>query len=190
MNDEQPINIELRVRNVGALFNDLDPSPFQNKDLDDDAEDFIVGWAREYSVATPLALRIHVEEAPDNDPSEMVREAIHHYFSYRDQLTSLEFRRVMREGRTSLFIGLLFLFSCLLAQTYLPSTENAFLSFLRESLTIAGWVAMSQPLQTYLYDWWPIRRRHRIYSKLSRIPVTLMLPKTYSREQHETWRPT
>lgn len=176
MDDEPPVFIELRVRNVDALFNPLDPSPVQSKDLASDAEDFIVGWAREYAVATPLALRIYVEEAPYNDPSEVVREAIHHFFGYRDQLTSLEFRRVMREGRTSLVIGLIFLFSCLLARTYLPSTEDAFLSFLRESLTIAGWVAMSQPLQTYLYDWWPLRRRHRIYSKLNRIPVTLVLP--------------
>lgn len=180
VDDKRQINIELRIRDVGALFNELDPSPFQSKDLDENAEDFIVGWAREYSVATPLALRIHLGELPDKDPSDMVREAIHHYFSYRDQLTSLEFRRVMREGRTSLVIGLVFLFSCLLAQTYLPPTENTFLSFTRESLTIAGWVAMSQPLQTYLYDWWPIRRRHRIYSKLSRIPVTLVFPRQES----------
>lgn len=123
----------------------------------------------------PIALRVHLQEAPDRDATDMVRESIHNFFSYRDQLTSLEFRRVMREGSTSLVIGLTFLFSCLLAQTFLPRSQNTFLSFLRESLTIAGWVAMSQPLQTYLYDWWPLRRRHRVYSRLSQIPVELIL---------------
>ena len=172
----EPQCIELTVRNVEALFNTLDPSPFRTKDLDRDAEDFIVGWAREYGVATPLMLRVHLQEAPAKDASNMVREAVHNFFAYRDQLTLLEFRRVMSEGRLSLIIGLIFLFSCLLARTYLPVEERAFLSFLRESLTIAGWVAMSQPLQIYLYEWWPIRRRHRIFAKLSQIRVDVALP--------------
>jgi len=41
----------------------------------------------------------------------------------------------------------------------------------RESLTIAGWVAMWRPMQIYLYDWWPLLRRSRIYAKLSHMPV-------------------
>ena len=40
---------------------------------------------------------------------------------------------------------------------------------LRESLNIAGWVAMWRPMQIYLYDWWPPRRTARIYSTLSRM---------------------
>ena len=175
MESVTPQYIDLSVPNVEALFNQLDPSPFRNKDLASEAEDFIVGWAREYGPKASIALRIYLEDAPRADATDMVREAIHNFFGARDQLTSLEFRRVMAEGRLSLLIGLIFLFSCLMAQAYLPPAENAFLQFLRESLTIAGWVAMSQPLQTYLYDWWPIRRRHRVYAKLSRISVDLLV---------------
>ena len=39
--------IEVRVRELGQIFNSLDPSPFTERDLDDDAEAYIVGWARE-----------------------------------------------------------------------------------------------------------------------------------------------
>jgi len=39
-------HIELKVRNINALFNSLDPAPFREKDLDAAAEAFIVGWAR------------------------------------------------------------------------------------------------------------------------------------------------
>jgi hypothetical protein len=175
VSEAEPQCIELTIRNVEALFNTLDPSPFRSKDLDRDAEDFIVGWAREYGAQTPLMLRVHLQEAPYRDASGMVRDAVHNFFKYRDQLTQLEFRRVMSEGRLSLLIGLVFLFGCLLARTYLPHEEGAFLTFLSESLTIAGWVAMSQPLQIYLYEWWPIRRRHRVYAKLSSIPVDVVV---------------
>jgi hypothetical protein len=44
----------------------------------------------------------------------------------------------------------------------------------RESLTIAGWVAMWRPMQIYLYDWWPLLRRSRTYAKLSHMPVELV----------------
>jgi hypothetical protein len=41
----------------------------------------------------------------------------------------------------------------------------------RESLTIAGWVAMWQPMEIFLYQWWPLRRRGRIFEKMSRMKV-------------------
>lgn len=36
--------IEINVRNVVQLFNTTDPSPFKEKDIDQDAEEFIVSW--------------------------------------------------------------------------------------------------------------------------------------------------
>jgi hypothetical protein len=45
---------------------------------------------------------------------------------------------------------------------------------LQESLTIAGRVAMWRPMQIYLYDWWPLRRRARIYERLSHMPVEVI----------------
>ena len=43
-----PHSISLNLRDLNQLFNSMDPSPFLEKDLDDDAEDFIVGWARSF----------------------------------------------------------------------------------------------------------------------------------------------
>lgn len=34
----------------------MDPSPFHEKDLDHDAEEFIVSWAKEFPKNEPLAL--------------------------------------------------------------------------------------------------------------------------------------
>ena len=43
-----PHTISLKLRDVNQLFNSMDPSPFIEKDLDDDAEEFIVTWAQEF----------------------------------------------------------------------------------------------------------------------------------------------
>jgi len=36
--------IELRVNEIAQLFHTLDPFPFRERDLDREAEEFIVGW--------------------------------------------------------------------------------------------------------------------------------------------------
>ena len=168
-------SIKLKLRDIDQLFNSMDPSPFIEKDLDDKAEEFIVGWALEFPRDAPVGLRIQLEQWPAEDPTELIQQAIQNHFSHRAELTDLEFRNLMKQGRTSLVIGLSCLAVCLvISKTLLPGEAGTWASVLRESLTIAGWVAMWRPMQIYLYDWWPLRRRGRIYAKLAQMPVEVV----------------
>ena len=56
--------IEVFVDRIEQLFNSMDPSPFHERDLDDDAEEFIVGWAREFPRRDPVSLVVHVNQLP------------------------------------------------------------------------------------------------------------------------------
>jgi hypothetical protein len=166
--------ISLKLRDMNQLFNSMDPSPFIEKDLDD-AEEFIVSWAQEFSSDAPIKLHIYLDQWPAEDPKELIRTAVHNHFAYRAKITDLEFKRLLKQGRTSLFIGMLFLAGCLLLSKMLLGHEaGTWAAVVRESLTIAGWVAMWRPMQIYLYDWWPLLRRSRIYAKLSHMPVELI----------------
>jgi hypothetical protein len=81
---------------------------------------------------------------------------------------------MLAQGRVSLVIGLVFLSACLvLGKVVLGNQPGAWALVAREGLTIVGWVAMWRPMQTYLYDWWPLLRRERIYQKLSHMPVEI-----------------
>src|SRR5512142_3302151 len=103
-----PHTISLKLRDTNQLFNSMDPSPFIEKDLDDDAEEFIVSWAQEFPPNAPLTLRIHLDQWPTGeDPKDLIKTAIHNHFAHSAQITDLEFRRLLRQGRTTLFIGLL-----------------------------------------------------------------------------------
>ena len=167
-----PHYIRLKLHDVHQLFNSMDPSPFIEKDLDADAEEVIVSWAQEFHMAEPVRLHIHLEQWPAEDPKEPIKTAVHNFFAHRAEIANLEFRRLLGEGRTSLFIGLAFLSVCLvLSKVLLGREAGTWAAVVRESLTIAGWVAMWRPMQIYLYDWWPLRRRERIYQKLSDMPV-------------------
>lgn len=171
--------IRLRLREIGQLFNSMDPSPFQEKDLDQDAEEFIVSWAQEFPRNEPIELVVQLDRAPDwPDALKTTTDAIHHYFAYRAKLNWMEFKRLMKTGRTSLIIGLLFLGACLFGVELLAMREaGTVLTFVRESLMIAGWVAMWRPMEIYLYEWWPLRRKGQIFEKMARMPVHIIVGK-------------
>lgn len=165
--------MELRLDSLDQLFNTMDPSPFHQKDLDHDAEEFIVSWVQEFHRPEPVDLVIHLTQAPpDAGAQQLAADAIHNYFAYRARLNDLEFKRLMKVGRMSLLVGLSFLVLCFLTiEFFLLHGPAPVPGFLREGLTIAGWVAMWRPLEIYLYEWWPLRHRGQIYLKLSRMPV-------------------
>src|SRR5208282_6499010 len=87
-------SISLKLRDMSQLFNSMDPSPFIEKDLDADAEEFIVGWAQEFPAGDPVRLHIYLEQSPAEDPKEPVKTAVHNYFAYRADLADLEFKRL------------------------------------------------------------------------------------------------
>ena len=72
-------------------------------------------------------------------------------------------------------IGLVFLAVCLGLSEI--STElfrgSNFVTLLRESLVIGGWVAMWRPLEIFLYDWWPLSAEARLFDRLSGMPVRI-----------------
>jgi hypothetical protein len=167
--------IEVRLREVTQLFNSMDPSPFHERDFDADAEEFIISWALEYPRTQRLKLVVYLARAPaDGDAATMIRQAVHNYFAYRAELNWREFKQLMRQGRTSLIVGLSFLIGCFVIGQFVGRT-GTWHELTRESLTIGGWVAMWRPLQIYLYDWWPLRRRGAIYRKLSVMDVEVKI---------------
>ena len=168
----KPGLIELRLRSVDQLFNSLDPSPFIERDLAHEAEEFIVSWAREHSRDAQLRLVIHLGVAP-----EAVVQAIRNYFEYHERLKRLELRELFRRGRSSLAIGLAFLTACLLVgRSIAPHDASPLLGVLRESLLIGGWVAMWRPLEIHLYDWWPLLRAVRIDARLAAATIEIDAP--------------
>jgi hypothetical protein len=168
-------HIELNPRDIDQLFNTMDPSPFHEKDLDHDAEEFIVSWAKEFHPSEPVDLIVYLEKLSNRpEAAHLVEQAVHHYFAYRARMNRLEFKRLMKQGRASLLVGLSFLGLCLLAIELLALNRPGTISnFFSQNLTIAGWVAMWRPMEIYLYEWWPLHRHGRILDKLSRMPINV-----------------
>ncbi|MEO6004695.1 MAG: hypothetical protein ABIZ04_15005 [Opitutus sp.] len=174
MNTTVRPEIRLQLRELSQLFNSMDPSPFHDRDLDADAEEFILSWARELPPKAELELTIHLASVPTPAGVAGVESAVQHYFGTRAEMKHREFRQLMRRGRTSLTIGLLFLAACLgVSELFAKIGQSSSSILLKESLTIGGWVAMWRPLEIYLYDWWPVQVERRMLERLARMRVTL-----------------
>lgn len=175
--------IEVKLEEFEQLFNTIDPSPFHEKDLDDDLEEFIVSWATEYPLHEPLRLVVYLQNRPPGaDAQKVIERAVHNYFAYKTALNQREFKLLLREGRLSLAIGLLFLTLCLSGGQLANRFHIPRATIVETSLTIAGWVAMWHPMDVFLYGWWPLRREGKVYRKLSAIRVEVRYSESVSSE--------
>ena len=175
MSESGPAVIELRLREIAQLFNSLDPSPFMDRDLDANAEEFIVSWAAEIPMHRELTLVIHLATRPSTERD--VEEAVQAYFRHRAEHKQREFAQLLRRGRISLLVGVLFLVACLSGAGLIPKLTHAGVAdVIKESLTIIGWVALWRPLEIYLYDWWPVRAERRNLQRLARMQVKVIVP--------------
>jgi len=165
--------IQIRLREIRQLFHTLDPAPFREKDIDDDAEQYLLEACREARGHQRLRLVIQVPEHElESEAARTLPDAINNYFSYREREKRSDIIRLLHQGIVSLLIGLLFLFACLaLRRSLMGSAMLADPSIVEEGLLILGWVAMWRPIEVLLYDWWPMVRHRRLLHQLAVIPV-------------------
>jgi hypothetical protein len=175
MNDPEHTTIMLRLRELAQLFNSMDPSPFVERDLDADAEEYIVSWARELPADRELELVLQLAVEPPPERTAGVEDAVRRYFGSRAAMKRLDFSQLMRRARLSLLVGLVFLAACLLLGGLVGRVASGTVAqILTEGLTICGWVAMWRPLEIYLYDWWPLKEDQRRLDLLSRMRVRIV----------------
>ena len=168
--------IDLHLREVAQLFDSLDPCPFYERDLDADAEEYIVASARELP-QRPRIIVVYLDRSSgEADEARNVERAIHEHFARKLQLANRELRVLLRRGWISLLIGLAFLATLLGASNAVAQqlTPGHLASILSESLVIGGWVALWRPLEIFLYDWWPIVGKRKTYAVLARVPVQVV----------------
>jgi hypothetical protein len=168
--------IEVRIRELAQLFNSFDPSPFHERDLDQDAEDYIVDWARELPSDIPLSIIVHLPEGEARTAeSRGLQSALANYFAERASMQQRDLNELFRMGRRYLLIGSVVLVACLfgsqMARTHLGPGPLS--SIVAESLILVGWVANWKPIETFLYDWFPLKRRRDLYRRLAAATVEI-----------------
>ena len=173
---EGKLLIELELHSMMQIFNSFDPAPFHEKELDENAEVYIYNIVGEFPLKKPLEIVIYVPPSEFNRETERtLKEAIKNHFLYKKVLTEIDLRRLLQRGRRNLTIAVVFLFLCLLMIRLLSTFETGLLkTMFSEGFTIIGWVAMWEPINVFLYGWWPIVQKRNIYRKILKTDVNVL----------------
>ena len=169
--------LELHVGEMRQLFNAMDPAPFRERDLDPNAEEYIVGWGRETRAGEPLGLVVHLSREPATpENTTLLYDAVHSYFRQRAEATRRKLRQLFRVGRISLAIGLAFLAGAIVLGEFIAGLvgKTSYGGIIEETFVIGGWVALWRPLEIFLYDWWPIRAEAKLFDRLGEMDVRVL----------------
>ncbi|MCA3559876.1 MAG: hypothetical protein IOC82_02460 [Aestuariivirga sp.] len=168
--------IEIKINSPEQILNSFDPSPFHIRDLDDRAAEYIIESAEEVGSANPLLLVIELPRSEaERGLSQDLPTALSNSFRYRATQARYQLRDLFRIGRLSLAIGLAVLGLCTLIIHLLGHSggSSTFAQMTEQGLFILGWVALWRPLEIFLYDWWPIRKRIALLDRLSAARVEI-----------------
>jgi hypothetical protein len=167
--------IKLKLKDFRQFFNSLDPSPFLERDLDDDASEYIVESVKDFPIKRPMRIVILLpKEQVNQELKDNIQAAIRHFFSYKLESTSRRLRKHLEKGRKAFFIGIIFLTLALTLSQLISQKFTGFFSrIVSEGLDIAGWVALWEPISIFLYDWWPITKDRKIFEKLKNMKAII-----------------
>jgi hypothetical protein len=166
--------IAVRITSLSQLFNSLDPFPFQERDLDKNAEEFIVSWARELPRDDAIQIVLYLPRGETEKPEcKEVGEGLRTYFAYRTEVTQRDLNELFRTAQRALLIGMSVLAVGLISTQFITSQlgESGFARYFQEGVIIMSWVANWKPLEMFLYDWWPVLRTRNLYHSLSKATV-------------------
>lgn len=173
---EKKLPIEIELLNIMQIFNSFDPAPFHEKELDASAEVYIYNYVGEFPLKTSLELIIYLPYSETEiNTEETLTKAIRNHFSYKKHLLDLELKRILQRGRRNMLIAFGFLFLCFLMTQFLSNLNNSLLkTTFSEGFIIIGWVALWEPVNVFLYGWWPLVQKKNIYKKIISMDITLV----------------
>ena len=146
------------------------------KHLGKDIEEYITNAVGDFPLTTNLKLVVYLpEEDLQREAAKNLDQTIQNHFRYKIAQTKREMKETFASGRISLAIGISFLALTLLANLMIAKKPDTVINeVIRNSLLIIGWVAMWQPISTFLYAWWPIRKKVKVYQKISTMEISVL----------------
>jgi hypothetical protein len=168
--------IEMKLSAVSQLFNSFDPAPFHEKELDVNAEDYIVDTVKDFPLKTRFKIIVYLPDGVKDAKQALdIPEAIKSHFEYKALMQRRKFRQRLIYGEFTLVVGLAFLAIAMLASMAIDAYSSSYPAahLVASALTITGWVAMWEPVTIFLFQLWPIVKQRKVYEKISRVETDI-----------------
>jgi hypothetical protein len=170
--------ITLHLDDIQYLFADPEPG----------SEMFVSGMDYLYSDIKTFSRRenfriaiVLPQEKITEGLMDKTREKMKRYCQFKIEENEKELIALRHEGFNALRVGITALVVCLAlaaaltlaAKSGINNILAGLLAIVGQSFVIAGWVAMWQPAEILLYDWWPFRRDIRIYHQIADADIVI-----------------
>jgi hypothetical protein len=160
--------VDVRLNAIEQLFDNRDPAPFRERDLDPDLVEYLYAAGEDLMSHGPFKVVFWV--ASPCQPTE-VETGYRAHFVYELQRIERRRRRHRRTGQVALLLGVTLLVLILFASELLAGYDHRLVKAFREGLVILSWVVMWRPVEILLYDWVPVRRERKVMELLHDVPV-------------------
>jgi hypothetical protein len=168
--------IEMKLSSVTQLFNSFDPAPFHEKELDNNAENYIVDIVNDFPPKTLFKIVIYLPDIIiDTKDALDIPKAIRGHFDYKSLVQKRKFRQRFIYGEFALIVGLSFLAIATIASMAIDAYSSSYpvAHFIAKALEVTGWVAMWEPVTVFLFQLWPIIKQRKVYEKISRMEIDI-----------------
>jgi hypothetical protein len=177
MQQSRSTEVTLQIKDPHDLFRERDFDPFT------DEIDSVSSIARMAQLphlvsklkATKLRILLPREQITPQTEAQ-VRRALHRYCAHMVTEARRKLAAMRWVGVRTFCVGLVFFAISLTASTgvqrllWIPEQLRVLAS---ESLIVAGWVIMWQPLDTLVQGWWPYWEDERTFKAISAMPLSV-----------------
>jgi len=165
--------VDVRIVNIEQLFDNSDPAPFRERDLDPDLVEYLLAAGEDLGSHATFRMVFWLEKPCQ--PGE-IEAAVRAHFAYELDRLERRRRRQRRTGQIALLLGGTLIIALLsLAQVVGRAVPGSIGAALREGLVISSWVVMWRPVEILIYDWIPVRRERRVMQRLLAAPIDVRI---------------
>ena len=166
--DGKPV-VDLKLPGIENIFDNRDPAPFRDRDLDPDLVEYLTSAAEDLAAHDRFRIVFWLDK-----PCEVsaIEAAFRAHFDYELERIDRVRRRNRRTGQISLMLAVLLVIGLVsIAQLLGRLVQNTIGAGIKEGLMISCWVLMWRPVEVLVYDWIPWRRQRRVFKRLHEVPI-------------------
>lgn len=163
--------IDVQLGNIEQLFDNRDPAPFRERDLDTDLADYLADAGDDLFGEDKIKIVFWLDSPCQHAE---ITDAVHAHFEYSIDRIRRDRKRQRRIGQLSLAMGIVLVVALIaLSQLVGNAIGGPIGAGLKEGLVISCWVVMWRPIDVIIYDWIPTRRERRVLEKLNAAPIEI-----------------
>lgn len=161
--------VDVSASSVERLFDNRDPAPFRERDLDPDLVEYLLASSEDLIAHDRIQIVFWIETPC---PPHEIEQAFRSHFEYELERIDRQRRRRRRIGQITLLLAVVAIIALMsLAQLVGTFVHGSIGLGLKEGLVISSWVLMWKPVEVLIYDGIPWRRERKVIRRLQDAPI-------------------